>query len=177
MWLHRTPCRPTRASTNVCLIYYVTTSTGLQISAGWLAVFAYLIFTTGRKKKNSSEVGTAGTSHNKSLAEEGKIGKSFKDRIRNNYAQKHKSTAIEGDDCQADRRILILLPYVRAEGTSPPLPPRGRDGWQGVAGRHRGNGTCKWQSPSSRPPRPTGHTVGGIPQMHVAPTGLAPLLV
>lgn len=135
------------------------------------------IYNGQKKKKNSSEVGTAGTSRNKSLAEEGKIGKSFKDRIRNNYAQKHKSTAIEGDDCQADRRILILLPYVRAEGTSPPLPPRGSDGWQGVAGRHCGNGTCKWQSPSSRPPRPTGHTVGGIPQMHVAPTGLAPLLV
>lgn len=35
-------------STNVGLIYYVTTSNGLQLSPEWLAVFAYLIFTTDR---------------------------------------------------------------------------------------------------------------------------------
>ena len=49
------------------------------------------------KKKTSSEVGTAGTSINKSLAGEGKIRKSFKPHIRNNYGQRYKSLVVQGD--------------------------------------------------------------------------------
>lgn len=46
--LARAPWKLTLASTNVCVIYYVTTPVGLWVLPEWLAVFANLIFTTGR---------------------------------------------------------------------------------------------------------------------------------
>lgn len=113
--------------------------------AGWICI-PYIY---NWQIKNSSEVGTAGASINKSLAEEGKIRKSFKAHIRNNYTQKYKSQAIWGDDHQA-LGIPGSLPYVMAEGSSPSLPPQGTDGRRGQRGggrRHCGMDTFKRQPP------------------------------
>lgn len=72
--------------------------------------------------KNSSEVGTAGVSVNKSLAGEGKIRKSFEPPIRNDHVQKYKSSRSGEMTAKLTEGGPASPPHTKAD-TAPNLPP------------------------------------------------------
>ena len=109
--------------------------------------------------KNSSEVGTAGMSINKSLAGEGKIRKSFKPHIRNNYVHRYKSTVVQWDKhTEGDPGAPL-----RVGGCSPTLPSPGNNGcpeWRPLS--HCGKDTVRDQDVVCLLHQPAGQLVGSV---------------